>query len=621
MELFNPIEGTSEQKIQKLISRIDNVNIIECYNSSSGYSAFLLEYKVANKSEKSTPSLNKFRKPIHHIPPFQYRSRGSRRYMSQPTSSRRYMSSSTRFRKYASPSNIYRYPAEHNQTHSHNTIKHSDGYGYSKLLIKIEAIKIDQIKFQNLLNSNFEGYNNYAMTVILEPSDFDIAKIKSSGNKFYDLYESPNFYKHFIKPRINEYMGLPVTDNFRNMFKKPKNKIYTWYDNLRDIIVETFKKFESDSKYKEIVNDHTNQSNDNYGKDIIPSLHKITEKITYFGTSELNYHYEQNKMMLSIYYVEGKKFFLLCIPNTGKAFGDESTSTLSPKKQKKLKSDFETFKHSDIYECYINNFYNDSVTKNRLYDHNDYRNNKDEYRQYFDLVTYRMTKKYPIYKKIFYNLYIIAEKKENQLTSIRDLDKKYLNLLKQCEKNICIFMHTIHEINPEELTIYFQYPPSITFCLNINIEYFSQYNIGRIWTHMSHKRYLLNDIICNIGINSNYYKKIYFYYSIKYYLFKLMYSDLIEKYNETIKKPPEFKNPNKSVKDSIINHMINYERKNIKIIIDKIKQWKNWGKRNKMSCFNVAYTNTSDSNRSDSHTDMSSKLNSSICPQKKKTTI
>ena len=100
----------------------------------------------------------------------------------------------------------------------------------------------------------------------------------------------------------------------------------------------------------------------------------------------------------------------------------------------------------------------------------------------------------------FHLLAIIIQK---DIKSLRDLTAEHINLLQHILKNSLSTIKKIYNINEKHLKIYIHYPPS-TWHLHIHF-----CTVANIYASSSVEHsYALNQIIFNLNMCSDYYKKI-----------------------------------------------------------------------------------------------------------------
>jgi|LakMenEpi03Aug12_release.lakeMendotaPanAssembly.Ray.scaffolds.fasta_scaffold164584_2 m7GpppX diphosphatase len=100
-------------------------------------------------------------------------------------------------------------------------------------------------------------------------------------------------------------------------------------------------------------------------------------------------------------------------------------------------------------------------------------------------------------------MYYLIIFKNKQLKSIRDLNKTHLPLLDKAKKISCDLINKLHNIDNNQLRLYFHYRPTFwQLHLHINL-------INKVWKNSSiDNAYQLSKIITNIKLFDNYYQKI-----------------------------------------------------------------------------------------------------------------
>ena len=115
----------------------------------------------------------------------------------------------------------------------------------------------------------------------------------------------------------------------------------------------------------------------------------------------------------------------------------------------------------------------------------------------------------------------------NYKFSLRELDYSDIQYLENVKQIVVNFISKKHNINPKELICYIVYPSETLMYFNIKVEYLHGYNKKKIYLHYSQKIHLLETVIYNLKVDSNYYKRVPLYYYYEKQKFNTFYKDVI----------------------------------------------------------------------------------------------
>lgn len=107
-------------------------------------------------------------------------------------------------------------------------------------------------------------------------------------------------------------------------------------------------------------------------------------------------------------------------------------------------------------------------------------------------------------------LYLVAIVRRRDIKSIRDLTGDHLPLLRNLKEKSCKIIKEKYDIDSDKLQIYFHYQPSY-YHLHIHFNPI-HYEHPRLFIGSSH---LLDTVISNLEIDSDYYKKATLTFRIK----------------------------------------------------------------------------------------------------------